>query len=134
MLRGVLLLAGLLLLGVAAVLGAIGLLVSTQRDRPSELAVVVGGDPERGKDALRRNGCVACHSIPGVPAADGLVGPPLDHFARRGYVGGVLLNTPENLVAWLLDPQKIDPITAMPATGISEPEARDAAAYLYTLN
>jgi cytochrome c2 len=132
--RGVLLLAGLLLLGVATALAAIGLLVPPQRDSASELGQLVGGDPERGKDALRRNGCVACHSIPGMPAANGLVGPPLDHFARRGYVGGVLPNTPENLVAWILDPQKIDPLTAMPATGISESEARDAAAYLYTLN
>jgi hypothetical protein len=33
-----------------------------------------------------------------------------------------------------LNPPAIDPLTAMPATGISEAEARDAAAYLYTLH
>jgi cytochrome c1 len=37
-------------------------------------------------------------------------------------------------VAWLLDPPQIDPLTAMPAPGISEAEARDVAAYLYRLH
>jgi cytochrome c1 len=37
------------------------------------------------------------------------------------------------LTAWLRDPPAIDPATLMPAMGLSEPEARDMAAYLYTL-
>ena len=62
-----------------------------------------------------------------------LVGPPLDRFASRAYVAGVLPNTSQNLVAWISNPPAIDPLSAMPATGISEAEARDAAASLYTL-
>jgi cytochrome c1 len=131
--RGVILLAGLLLLILAGIAVAVGVLEPTERDTARELATFTGGDPKRGQKALLRYGCIACHAIPGVPDADGLVGPPLDHFASRVYVGGVLPNTTENLVAWILDPPKIDPMTAMPATGISESEARDVAAYLYTL-
>ena len=37
------------------------------------------------------------------------------------------------LTAWLRDPPALDPATAMPALGLSEPEAHDVAAYLYTL-
>jgi hypothetical protein len=54
-------------------------------------------------------------------------------MASRLYVGGVLANTPENLVAWIVDPPAHDLLTAMPVTGIGEAEARDVAAYLYTL-
>jgi cytochrome c1 len=94
-------------------------------------AELTGGDPERGRVLMVRYGCSACHRTPGVwPAGEG-VGPPLGGLSQRVYVGGVLLNTPANLVAWIVDPRAIDPLTAMPRTGISEPEAQDVAAYLY---
>jgi cytochrome c len=95
---------------------------------------VPGGDVERGRDAAREFGCVSCHSIPGVAAPPAHVGPPLDDWAKRRYIAGRLANTPENLVAWLLSPQSIDPQTAMPNVGLSEEDARDIAAYLYTLD
>ena len=94
---------------------------------------VAGGSVERGRVAIREHGCGSCHMIPGLAGADGLVGPPLDHWARRGYIAGNLPNTPENLIAWLMDPQAIEPGTAMPTVPISEAEARDMATYLYTL-
>jgi cytochrome c len=131
--RGVVLIGSLLLLVVAGIVVVVGLLGRSERDAPPEL-VVAGGDPERGKEVIVRSGCSACHVIPGIRGADGLVGPPLNHFARRAYVGGVLPNRPQNLVAWLLDPPAIDEKTAMPAPGISEAEARDVAAYLYRLH
>jgi cytochrome c1 len=37
------------------------------------------------------------------------------------------------MVRWIVNPPFIDPLTAMPATGITEAEARDVAAYLYSL-
>jgi cytochrome c1 len=37
------------------------------------------------------------------------------------------------MVLWLRHPQKVDPKSAMPDLGVSEPEARDMTAYLYTL-
>jgi cytochrome c len=131
--RGVALIAVLLLVILAGIAATVGLLWPRDLDTARELAVFTGGDPERGKRALTRYGCPSCHIIPGVAVAGGLVGPPLDHFASRVYVGGVVANTPANLVAWLVNPAGIDPLTAMPATGISEAEARDIAAYLYTL-
>ena len=76
---------------------------------------------------------MSCHTIPAVTQARGQVGPPLAGIARRAYLGGILPNTPENMVLWLRHPQKVDPKSAMPDLGVSEPEARDMAAYLYTL-
>jgi cytochrome c2 len=94
---------------------------------------LTGGDPDLGRVLARRYGCAGCHVIPGVPGATGSVGPSLAGFASRHYVGGVILNHPDNLVAWLVDPRAIDPQTAMPASGIGSQEARHVAAYLYTL-
>ena len=42
-------------------------------------------------------------------------------------------NKPDNLVSWIHDPQMVDSATAMPKTGVTERQARDIAAYLYTL-
>jgi cytochrome c1 len=92
-----------------------------------------GGDKERGAALIASHGCGACHRIPGIRGADGMVGPPLDDFGRRVYVAGMLPNTPDGLVEWLLDPQKIVPGNAMPSVGLSEDEARDVASYLHDL-
>ena len=91
------------------------------------------GNVSRGAALISWYGCGACHSIPGIPGADALVGPPLDHLAHRGYLAGVLHNTPDNLILWIRDPQKFVPGNAMPALGIDERDARDIAAYLYTI-
>ncbi|TFZ07149.1 c-type cytochrome [Ramlibacter henchirensis] len=92
---------------------------------------VAGGEPDRGRAAIERYGCAACHTIPGLPSYGANVGPPLLHLAERGYLAGVLPNTPEHLVQWLRDPPSIAPRTAMPNLGVSQAEAADIAAYLY---
>jgi cytochrome c2 len=92
-----------------------------------------GGSPRKGKDAIRRFGCSSCHTIPGVPGADGLVGPPLTHVASRAYIGGRLVNTPENMRGFIARPHGADPGIAMPEMGIPDQDVRDIAAYLYTL-
>lgn len=92
---------------------------------------VAGGDAGRGKVAIERYGCPACHTIPGIPGYGANVGPPLGEFAARAYVGGVVPNLPQNLVRWLRDPPSVAPRTVMPRLGVSEAEARDMAAYLY---
>jgi cytochrome c len=94
---------------------------------------VENGDPQRGRAIIESYGCGSCHTIPGVRHADGLVGPPLLWWSRRTFIAGELPNTPENLVRWLRDPQSVERATAMPALGLSDAQARDAAAYLYTL-
>jgi cytochrome c1 len=92
-----------------------------------------GGDASRGAVDIGRDQCGACHEIPGIQDASGLVGPPLVHFSRRTMVAGLLPNTPDSLVRWLRDPQAITPGNAMPNTGLTDQQARDIAAYLYTL-
>jgi cytochrome c len=98
-----------------------------------EAAELTGGDPTRGRAAIRRHGCPSCHTIPGVPGAYGLVGPPLGAIASRVYIAGILPNTPANLIIWIQVPRALNERTAMPNMGIPESEARDIAGYLYTL-
>jgi cytochrome c2 len=94
---------------------------------------VPGGDPGRGQHAIQRYGCGACHTIPGVAGARGAVGPPLAGLGSRAIIAGRVGNTPEHLVRWIEFPQAIEPGTAMPDLGVTEADARDIAAYLYTL-
>lgn len=94
---------------------------------------MTGGDPARGKAAIGRYGCGSCHTIPGIRGANGLVGPPLAGIASRAYIAGVMQNTPDNLIQWVLDPPRVDQKTAMPKLGVADAEARDIASYLYTL-
>lgn len=91
------------------------------------------GDAHRGKLALSQYVCTTCHVIPGVPGTYTPVRPPLGRMAMRTFIAGVLPNTPENMIRWLRDPQRIVPQTAMPALGVTEQDARDIAAYLQTL-
>jgi len=95
--------------------------------------VATGGTAARGARLVVDKNCGSCHTIPGIRTANGLVGPPLMFFGRRTYIAGELPNTPGNLVHWLQSPQSVEPGTAMPNLGLSEQEARDVAAYLYTL-
>ena len=95
---------------------------------------VTGADAERGRRLAAEFGCARCHTIPGVRDAIGNVGPPLTRFADRTFVAGMLRNEPANLVHWLRQPQSVVPGNAMPDTGLSEQQARDIAAYLYTLH
>jgi cytochrome c1 len=92
-----------------------------------------GGDPKAGVHEITRTGCGACHTIPGIAEANGLVGPPLTQMGRRTYLAGVLRNTPDNMMVWLQKPQKVVPGNAMPDMGLSEQQARNITAYLYTL-
>ena len=95
--------------------------------------VVAGGDAHQGRGVIVSAGCGACHVIPGIHAANGLLGPPLYFFSRRTMIAGELPNTPDNLIRWIENPPSIEPGTAMPNLGLSDKQARDAAAYLYTL-
>jgi len=89
---------------------------------------------ERTFDQLTREGLVVGYSLYQDDELDVevLVGPPLTGIAERAYVGGVVTNTPENLVRWIQNPPAIDPMTAMPNVGVTADEARDIAAYLYS--
>lgn len=96
-------------------------------------AEMTGGTPSRGRETIRSYGCQSCHTIPGVTGAKALVGPPLGGIASRSYIAGVLSNTPQHMIEWLRNPPGIDSKTAMPNMNVTERDARDIAAYLYTL-
>ena len=94
--------------------------------RESSAAIIANG-----RRLIASYGCGLCHTIPGIPGADSMAGPPLNCFYERTYVAGRLANTWDNLMKWIEDPQAIDPNTAMPNLGVSKEEAQDIAAYLY---
>jgi cytochrome c1 len=94
---------------------------------------VVGGDPGSGRMIVERIACGACHEIPGMAGANGVVGPSLKDFGRRTMIAGGYANRPEALVIWVRNAPRMAPETAMPDLPLSENEARDVAAYLYTL-
>jgi cytochrome c len=94
---------------------------------------ITGGNPDSAAAAVRKYGCGSCHTIPGLDGANGLVGPPLERLGRRSYIAGHLANNPDTLVAWIRHPHRFNQVTAMPEMGVGEQDARDIAAYLYTL-
>ncbi len=104
-----------------------------QQDILSTAARISGGKPERGPGKISYYGCGSCHTIPGIVGANALVGPPLTGIANRVYIAGVLPNNPDNLVRWIQHPRQVDEKTAMPDLNVSESDARDIAAYLFTL-
>ncbi len=91
------------------------------------------GDAAAGRAALERHQCGACHDIPGVPQATGVVGPPLAAYSRRVYIAGKLPQQEDLLARWIRDAPSLAPQTAMPAVAVTATEARDIVAYLYRL-
>jgi len=108
-------------------------LSSATDDSANRLTTAGGGDARRGRHLLLQYGCDVCHEIPGVVGASMPVGPPLDHMGLHSFIGGVLQNTPGNLVRWIRTPQKFVPDGAMPDLGVTDRDAIDIAAYLESL-
>ena len=98
------------------------------------IARVPGGDPGRGATAIGKYGCGSCHTIPGIDGANANVGPPLSRMGTREYIAGKLRNSPANLEYWIRDPQQVWPGVDMPDLHVTPADARDIAAYLYTLH
>jgi cytochrome c2 len=126
-------LAGLVALCVLAAAGAGSVLYWQSRKLVQTQAnAITGGSSERGKQAIVQRGCGACHVISGVPGAEGQVGPDLTSIAERSEIAGRFANDPEQMARWLMHPQALQPGSGMPEMNISQPEARDIAAYLYS--
>ncbi|HET7710885.1 MAG TPA: c-type cytochrome, partial [Thermoanaerobaculia bacterium] len=94
---------------------------------------MTGGEPREGRIAIARYGCGTCHKIRGVDGANGVIGPSLSNIASRSTLAGQVPNKPDNLRQWIEDPQRIAPGTTMPDMNVTSQDARDIAAYLYTL-
>ncbi|MEX0653697.1 MAG: c-type cytochrome [Phycisphaeraceae bacterium] len=128
--------AALLALGLLMLLAVLGDYVLRGPHRlpiaPIWQAGDIPADRHRGRNAIIAHGCTACHTIPGIRQATGRVGPQLDDLRNQLYIAGQLANTPDNLAHWIQYPQQVAPGTAMPTLGVSEQEARDIVAYLYS--
>ncbi len=96
-------------------------------------SVTTGGSARAGYKVISAKSCNACHDIPGIYGPHGNIGPSLGDFKNRATIAGVLANSSENLIRWLQHPREVDPQTAMPDLNLTEQEARDASAYLYSL-
>jgi cytochrome c len=123
------------LLRMAVIALAVGLLGGCYDEMADYTALHApsGADASSGARLIGQYGCGKCHIVPGISGAEGLVGPPLNKMARRVYIAGLLRNSPDNLAAWIENPQAIVPGNAMPAMGINHRQAQDIVAYLYTL-
>lgn len=64
----------------------------------------------------------------------GRVGPSLENFANGTLIAGKVPNRADLLIAYVRDAPAVVPGSGMPAMPLSEEEARDVAAYLYTLD
>src|SRR5437763_8968857 len=106
---------------------------SVRRDTWSEAMRLTGGNPERGYRLVRYYGCNACHTITSVAGPRGKAGPPLDGIAERSFLAGELPNTSQNMQRWIRQPHSVEPKTAMPEMGVTEQDAKDITAFLYTL-
>jgi cytochrome c2 len=97
--------------------------------------VAPGSPAAEGRDIIASKPCVGCHTIPGVPGANGTVGPNLGGVASRTKIAGgaVPNNGPDDLKAWIMNPPGLKPGTAMPNVGLTDDEATKIVAYLETL-
>jgi cytochrome c2 len=126
----------LILTGIATLAGAASVFGIYRQDATqarTQAEAMTGGHVDAGKAAMARYNCGACHRIPGIAGAMGTTGPALNGIAVRAEIAGVLVNDPGNMVRWLRQPQQVVPGNGMPNQGVTEQEARDMAAYLYTV-
>lgn len=100
---------------------------------PRSISVATGGVAKFGREGIAKYHCGECHTIPGITGAHGVFGPPLIAIGRRSYIAGEFPNDPATLIRWVMDAPAMKPGTAMPDLNVPEQQARDIAAYLYTL-
>ena len=93
----------------------------------------VAGDPERGRVTFADKGCVTCHTVRGVPNSTGILGPNLTNVALRPTLTEAgFPNTPDQMARWILDPPAMKPGTIMPNLSLTDQQARDVVAFLYS--
>jgi cytochrome c len=126
----------ILLFALAAVAAPVSVYLierQDQQDARTGAEAMTGGHVDAGKTAVERVGCSACHQFSSASGTAGKVGPSLMGMAVRAEIAGHLANTPDNMMLWLRHPQQVAPGSGMPDQGLSERDARDISAYLYTL-
>ena len=84
--------------------------------------------------ALFLDRCAGCHAIRGTEAV-GAHAPDLTHLnSRRLIAAGLLTNTPDHLVQWIIHAQDLKPGARMPSMVLTETEISALSAFLSTLN
>ncbi|HEV2135582.1 MAG TPA: cytochrome c oxidase subunit II [Terracidiphilus sp.] len=97
-------------------------------------AAVDDPDVAAGRQIFETQACVNCHTINGT-TAKGTYGPDLTHLMSRGTIAaGAATNTPENLSAWIKDPDTFKPGAHMPAMQLTDEQIKQVVAYLTTLH
>lgn len=86
-----------------------------------------------GQEVFLSSRCSECHTIRGTPAA-GTGGPDLTHLAGRSTLAAAtLLNSPENLMKWVDDPDAVKPGNLMPTVELDSHSFLALIAYLESL-
>jgi|ERR1051326_5073030 cytochrome c2 len=120
---------------MTAVVSILGLLLSACGQSPKRGGYdSTGGDPRRGAAVIAYYGCGSCHTIPEIAGAHGLVGPPLSGIKNRMSIAGMLPNQPSNVERWIQNPKAVNARTLMPVLNVTQRDARDIAAFLYSSN
>lgn len=97
---------------------------------------------EQGRQLFATKGCTTCHVMDNYRAGYQTGDPDFPNLTnfglRTSIASGLLPNTPENVAAWLRDPQKIKPANRMPTLWEADDPKRDdetaaIAAYLDSL-
>jgi cytochrome c oxidase subunit II len=87
-----------------------------------------------GRHIFETEACTNCHAVAGT-AAIGTFGPDLTHLMGRDTIAsGIVPNTPENLRAWVQNPNTFKPGVLMPAMQLSDQQIDELVAYLSTLH
>ena len=87
-----------------------------------------------GRELFQSVACINCHTVRGTPA-NGIFGPDLTHLMSRATLAaGVATNTPDNLRAWINNPDALKPGALMPAMKLSRGDVDQLVAYLLTLH
>lgn len=91
------------------------------------------GIAHNGQVVFEQQACINCHTVAGT-VANGRYGPDLTHLMSRATLAaGAMLNTPDNLKAWIEDPNTFKPGSLMPAMHLTDLQNEQITAYLLTL-
>lgn len=120
-------------IGLALAAG-VAMSLSACADKTGAPRPLAQSDPVEGLKLIRRHGCATCHVIPDVPWPRGRTGGALAGVGARPMIAGRLPNQPDVLARFVRDAPALLPDIGMPSMPLSEAEARDIAAYLYTLD
>jgi cytochrome c oxidase subunit 2 len=103
-----------------------------QRDAQNDPQVATGVNT--GMETFLSTSCVNCHTVKGTQAK-GKFGPDLTHLMSRATLGaGAAQNTPENLRAWVRNPQGLKPGCYMPDMQLTDDGVDQIVSYLRSLN